>query len=260
MAETLPLEILRYVFSYLDDHLAPYACVCRQWQVAAEQFIFAGLHINSADLEDFRQVALPPHHSASRCFHMRRLYFKVVLPEYSVAARGHYENLNDRDSNSKVFTQAITSLFEILSSWPDADRHQTSLQIYAESPSDWEAETDSNARRIRLQRCYAFPGQELLHRRYERSYLQLMEVTLPNVECITSLEVLGYGKYRNIATGSVSEMVARLPRLDTINAELRDRGGRGTAASDRLDGKLYQPSLFNPFKLSTGSDSVNRFS
>lgn len=259
MAETLPLEILRYVFSYLDDHLAPYACVCRQWQVAAEQFIFAGLHINSADLEDFRQVALPPH-SASRCFHMRRLYFKVVLPEYSVAARGHYENLNDRDSNSKVFTQAITSLFEILSSWPDADRHQISLQIYAESPSDWEAETDSNARRIRLQRCYAFPGQELLHRRYERSYLQLMEVTLPNVECITSLEVLGYGKYRNIATGSVSEMVARLPRLDTINAELRDRGGRGTAASDRLDGKLYQPSLFNPFKLSTGSDSVNRFS
>ncbi|CAI7589407.1 unnamed protein product [Penicillium viridicatum] len=233
MAGTLPIETLRYVFSYLEGHLAPYACVCRQWQVAAEQFTFADLHINSADLEDFRQIALSSH-SASRCYHVRHLYFKVVLPEYSVAARGHYENRNDRDRNSKVFTQAITSLFEIMSSWPDGDRHQISLQIYAKSPSDWEAETDWNVRRIRLQRCYAFPNQELLHRRYERSYLQLTEITLPNVECITSLKVLGYGRYRNIAPGSVSEMVSRLPRLDTINAELRDRERRGTAASDSL--------------------------
>ncbi|OQD60687.1 hypothetical protein PENPOL_c021G10365 [Penicillium polonicum] len=232
MAETLPLETLRCVFSYLEGRLAPYACVCRQWQVAAEQLTFADLHINSADLEDFRQIALSSH-SASRCFHVSHLYFKVILPEYSVTARGHYENRNDRDGNSKVFTQAITSLFEILSSWPDADRHQISLQIYAKSPSDWESETDWVVRRIRLQRCYAFPEQELLHRRYERSYLQLTEA-LPNVECITSLKVLGCGRYRNIAPGSVSEMVAHLPRLDTINAELRDRDRRGTAASDSL--------------------------
>lgn len=258
MAESLPLETLRHIFSYLQDHLAPYACVCRQWQVAAEQLTFADLHINSADLEDLRQIVLSSH-SVGRSFHVRHLYFKVVLPEYSVAARGHYENRNDRDGNSKVFTQAITSLFEILGSWPDANRHQMSLQIYARSPSDWEAEPDWTIRRIRLQRCYAFPKQELLHRRYERSYLQLTEITLPDVKCITSLKVLGYGRYRNIAPGSVSEMVVRLPRLDTLNAELRDRERKGAAVSNGVGGKLYQPSLCDSFKLSTGSDSVNRF-
>ncbi|KAJ5932539.1 hypothetical protein N7516_007028 [Penicillium verrucosum] len=234
MAETLPLEILRNIFDYVDVNLAPYACVCRQWQVAVEQFLFASLLIDSADLEDFRQIVLSSH-SASRCFHMRRLYFKVILPEYSVAARGHYENRNDRDGNSKVFTQAITSLFEILSSWPDVHRHQLSLEICAESPSDWDAETSFDAQCTRLEEHYAYPRQELLHRRYERSYLQLTEITLPNVECVTSLDILGYGQYRNILTGSVSEMVARLPRLDTINAELRDSGRRGAAASDNLD-------------------------
>ncbi|KAL2704454.1 hypothetical protein AAEP93_005525 [Penicillium crustosum] len=234
MAATLPLETLRQIFSYLEGGLAPYSCVCGQWQLAAEQLTFASLHINSVDLEDFRQIAFSSH-SVSRCFHLRRIDLKVVIPEYSVAARGRYENQNDRDGNSKVFTQAITSLFEILSSWPDADRHQISLQIYANSPSDWEAETDRTVRRIRLQRCYAFPKEELLHRRYERSYLQLTEVPLPNVKCITSLKVLGYGKYRNILPGSVSEMVARLPRLDTLNVEIRDRLRRGAAASDSLD-------------------------
>jgi hypothetical protein len=258
MAESLPLETLRQIFSNLQDNLAPYASVCRKWQVAAEQLTFADLHINSADLEDFSQIVLSSH-SVSRCFHVRRLYFKVIIPEYTVAARGHYENRNDRDGNSKVFTQAITSLFEIMSSWPDADRHQMSLQIYARSPSDWEAEKDWTIRRIRAQRCYAFPNQELLHRRYQRSYLQLSEVTLPNVKCITSLRVLGYGRYRNIAPGSVSEMVARLPRLDTINAELRDRERKDAAASDDVGGKLHQPSVCNYFKLSTGSNSVNRF-
>ncbi|CAI7582851.1 unnamed protein product [Penicillium discolor] len=233
MAATLPLETLRQIFSYLEGDLARYACVCGQWQLAVEQLTFANLHLNSVDLEDFRQIAFFPH-SVNRCFHLRRVYFEVAIPEYSVAARGHYENQNDRDGNSKVFTQAITSLFEILSSWPDADRHQMSLQIYAMSPSDWEAETDRTVRRIRLQRCYAFPKEELLHRRYERSYLQLTEIPLPNVRCITSLNVLGYGRFRNISPGSVSEMVAHLPRLDTIIAEIRDRPRRGAAASESI--------------------------
>ncbi|CRL29363.1 unnamed protein product [Penicillium camemberti] len=233
MAGTLPLETLRQIFSYLGGDLAPYAGVCRQWQLAAEQLTFTELHIDSTELEDFRQIALSSH-SIRRCFHVRRLYFNVVLPEYSVAARGQYENQNDRDSNNRVFAQATTCLFEILSQWPDSDSHQISLQIYAISPSDLEAETDRTVRHIRLQRCYAFPDDELLHRRYESSYLQLSEVPLPNVKCITSLRVLGYGRYRNIAPGSVSEMVARLPRLDTINADIRERPRRGGPLSESL--------------------------
>ncbi|KAJ5951931.1 uncharacterized protein N7479_010344 [Penicillium vulpinum] len=234
MARSLPLEILEQIFSYHPESLTAYACVCRQWQVAAEAFTFADLHIDSASLEDFRRIVASPH-SVSRYFYIRSLYFKIILPDYSVAARSQYENQDDRDGNNKVFTQAIKGLFESLSSWPNYDGYEVLLQIYAKSPSDWQSEEDWVTRRARQQRGHAFPEQELLHRRYESSYLQLMEkVALPDVKCITSLKVMGCDALRNIAPGAVSVMVIHLPRLETINAKLRDKEKKATEMTDSL--------------------------
>jgi hypothetical protein len=239
MAGSLPLEILQEIFSYQPGHLASCACVCRQWQVAAERFTFADLHISSADLEDFQQI-FPISNSAGRCFHLRSLHFKIIIPKYSIAARAKYEDQDDRDSNNNAFTQAITSLFEILSSWPEYDRYM-SLQIYARSPSDWQAEPDWNRRRARLRRGCLFPGKDLLQRRYQDSYLQLMrKIVLPGVKCITSLDVMGCEKFRNIAPGAVYAMVVRLPRLQTVTATLRDKARDGTGMGDSLDGKSYE--------------------
>ncbi|CAG8897572.1 unnamed protein product [Penicillium egyptiacum] len=233
MAGSLPLETLQHIFSYQTSRLTPCTCVCRQWQVAAERFTFADLHINSADLDDFRRI-LPLSNSAGRRFHLRSLYFKIILPEYSVAARGHYETQDDRDGNNKVFTQAITSLFEILSSWPKYDCYM-SLQIYARSPSDWQAEPDWTIRRTRQERGYAFPEEELLQRRYQDSYLQLMGKTgLPDVKCITSLDVSGCENFRNIAPGAVSKITVHLPRLQTITARLCDKVRNDTEMCDGL--------------------------
>ncbi|KAJ5355942.1 hypothetical protein N7517_010551 [Penicillium concentricum] len=234
MAGSLPLETLQQIFSYQPDSVIQYACVCRQWQAAAETFTFAELHINSEDLESFRHIV-----ASSRCpgryFHVRSLYFKVVLPVYSHRARGRYENEDDRHANNKVFTQAITSLFDILSSWPDYDRYQIVLQIYARSPSDWQAEPDWTTRRGRQQLGYAFPEQDLLHRRYERSYLQLTKkVPLPDVKCITTFEVRGSDTLRNIAPDAVSGMVSHFPRLETIIASLRDNEPKDAEISDSL--------------------------
>ncbi|KGO78186.1 hypothetical protein PITC_034010 [Penicillium italicum] len=235
MAESLPLETLQHIFLYLPDNLTPCACVCRQWQVAAENFNFADLHINLADLEDFCQIVLSPN-STSRWGHVQSLHFKVVLPEYGVTARGHYENQDDCDSNNKVFTQAITSLFEILSSWPNYDRCEMELQVYARSPSDWRAEPDWSTRRARQQRGYAFPEEELLDRRYQDSYLQLTgKVSLPDVNCIKSFQVSGCDSVRNIAPGAVSEMVAHLPRLQTLQANLCEKERRDTAMCTSLE-------------------------
>ncbi|KAF3027856.1 hypothetical protein E8E15_010180 [Penicillium rubens] len=234
MAGSLPLEILQEIFSYQPGHLASCACVCRQWQVAAERFTFADLHISLADLEDFQQI-FPISNSAGRCFHLRSLHFKIIIPKYSIAARAKYEDQDDRDSNNNAFTQAITSLFEILSSWPEYDRYM-SLQIYARSPSDWQAEPDWNRRRARLRRGCLFPEKDLLQRRYQDSYLQLMrKIVLPDVKCITSLDVMGCEKFRNIAPGAVYAMVVRLPRLQTVTATLRDKARDGTGMGDSLD-------------------------
>lgn len=239
MAKSLPLETLQEIFSYQTGRLASCACVCRQWQLAAERFTFADLHISSADLEDFRQM-FPVSNSAGRRFHLRSLHFKINLPKYGIAARGQYEDQYDRDTNSNVFTQAITSLFKILSSWPEYDRYM-SLQIYARSPSsDWQAEPDWTTRRARLERGRAFPEEELLQRRYQDSYLQLRgKIALRDVKCITSLDVMGCDNFRNIAPGAVSEMVVHLPRLQTVTATLRDkvRNGPEMGDSDSLGGR-----------------------
>ncbi|OQE85838.1 hypothetical protein PENNAL_c0023G11829 [Penicillium nalgiovense] len=232
MAKSLPLETLQEIFSYQTGRLASCACVCRQWQLAAERFTFADLHISSADLEDFRQM-FPVSNSAGRRFHLRSLHFKINLPKYGIAARGQYEDQYDRDTNSNVFTQAITSLFKILSSWPEYDRYM-SLQIYARSPSsDWQAEPDWTTRRARLERGRAFPEEELLQRRYQDSYLQLRgKIALRDVKCITSLDVMGCDNFRNIAPGAVSEMVVHLPRLQTVTATLRDKVRNGPEMGD----------------------------
>ncbi|CAI7659207.1 unnamed protein product [Penicillium glandicola] len=238
MAASLPFETLLQIFSYHTGHLTPCACVCRQWQLAVEIFTFADLHINSADLEDFRQTIASPH-SAGRYSNLRNVYFKVILPEYSVAARGCYENEDDCDSNNRVFTQAITSLFQILSSWPDYDEYKIFLKIYARSPSDWQAEPDWTTRTARRQRGYAFPEEDLLNRRYESSSLQLTgKIALPDVRCITSFEVPGCGDVRNIAMGAVSEMVAHLPQLHTINVRIGDKETKAAAMCDILRGYL----------------------
>ncbi|CAG7935321.1 unnamed protein product [Penicillium nalgiovense] len=241
MAKSLPLETLQEIFSYQTGRLASCACVCRQWQLAAERFTFADLHISSADLEDFRQM-FPVSNSAGRRFHLRSLHFKINLPKYGIAARGQYEDQYDRDTNSNVFTQAITSLFKILSSWPEYDRYM-SLQIYARSPSsDWQAEPDWTTRRARLERGRAFPEEELLQRRYQDSYLQLRgKIALRDVKCITSLDVMGCDNFRNIAPGAVSEMVVHLPRLQTVTATLRDKVRNGPEMGDSDSLGDYSP-------------------
>lgn len=232
MAESLPLETLQHIFSYLLDHLTPCACVCKQWQVAAEKFNFADLRINLADLEDFRQIFLSSH-SRHRWFYVKSLNYKIVIPEYSVADRGHYENQDDCDRNNKVFTQAMLSLFEILSLLPSHDRKAISLKIYARSPSDWQGEPDWDTRRARQQRGYAFPEEELLDRRYQDSYLRLTgNVSLSNVYCVTSFQVIGCDSFRNVAPETLSEMVAHLPQLQNLHASLRKQYSMNAASCE----------------------------
>lgn len=232
---SLSLDILLQIFSYLADDLVACTCVCREWQVAAEKFTFADLHINSLNLEDFRRIVASSNYSW-RTFYVRKLYFKVILLEYDVAARAQYETQDDRDGNNIVFTQSVTTLFDILSSWPDEDDWpQISMQMYARSPSDWEAEPDWETRKARKQTGNLFPEQELLDARYHSSYLQLTgDGDLPSAKCITSLTVSGCRSYRNIAPIAVSQMLAKLPRLEDADLTLSDNERKDALLRDIL--------------------------
>lgn len=172
-AQSLPLETLLQIFDCSTGSLAPYASVCRAWQIAVEKLTFADLHINSSNLEEFDKMT-GSSKFPERSHYVQKIFFKVVLPGYSISARGRYENQLDRDRNNKVFTQAITSLFQLLSSWPHGSYDATHLELYSLSPSDWRAEPDWPKRISRQQTARAFPEKELLDRRYESSYLELL--------------------------------------------------------------------------------------
>jgi hypothetical protein len=235
-AQSLPLETLLQIFGYIPGGLAQYASVCRAWQIAVEKLTFADLHIDSSNLEEFDEITTSTK-SPGRSHHVKNLFFKVKLPEYSFAARGWYETQRDRDCNNRVFTQAIASLFQILSLWPNGSYEAKHLEICSLSPCDWRAEEDWPGRSLRQQTAMAFPEQELLGRRYESSYLEILEDThISNAMCITSVRFPGYSIHRKTAPKAFSKIISHLPRLQNINAELRD---------DERDDELLRDGLRN---------------
>lgn len=243
MARSLPLETLLHIFSFLKEDLVACASVCREWQVAAEKTTFGHLLANSENLEDLRRIVGHTSTPWRPCF-VKKLDFKCILPAYSVKARARYENEDDRRSNDISFTQAITSLFDVLSSWSADYRCEIELVIYARSLSDFESEPDWNKRKIRSQRGIAFPEEDLLQARYRSSYLQLTEKAhISTANCVVGLRLLGI-HYRDVSPQSASEIVSRLPRLRTLSADLSDSGGKCLTTRDQL--RNGTSSLFFP--------------
>jgi hypothetical protein len=250
-AQSLPLETLYQIFGYINGSLAPYASVCRTWQSAVEKLTFADLNINSSILEEFDQIT-GSSKSLGRYYHIKKIFFKVVLPKYSVAARSRYENEHDRNRNNEAFTHAIESLFRILSSWPNECCNTKYLELYSRSPSDWQAEPDWGKRAARQKTGCIFLERDLLERRYEHCYLGLIEESnLSNVDCISSFRIPGQYSHRKIAPKAVSKMVSHLPRLQHINVALNDCESEDIMLRDQLrNGKsslvYLLSSLFPP--------------
>lgn len=66
-------------------------------------------------------------------------------------------------------------------------------------------------------------SDDLLHRRYEHSFLELAENadTLPPIDIICELEIRTV-VYRNIAPETAFRIISRLPRLRSLQAEFDD--------------------------------------
>jgi hypothetical protein len=223
---TLPLEIIHHVFSFLspESSLAPYASVNKQWQMLVEKTTFSCLHLTPAQLPDLLRFV---NASSRRRAYVRKIELLVILPGYSIPARGEVETADEQRRNDESFTRAIHSLFDILSFWPDSC-HLT-LHVFARSPSDLNGEPDMTKRKKRL--LYKRRGNDLLDLRYHHSYLRLsaLEHTLQPVRAIVDLDVIGdisYSDYRRIAPAAVSGIISCLPRLRTVNGVLCDNERR----------------------------------
>lgn len=231
---TLPLEIIHHVFSFLspESSLAPYASVNKQWQMLVEKTTFSCLHLTPAQLPDLLHFVSA---SSRRRSYVRKIELLVILPGYSIPARGEVQTADEQRRNDESFTRAIHSLFDILSFWPDSC-HLT-LRVFARSPGDLNGEPDMTKRKKRL--LYKRRGNDLLDLRYHHSYLRLsaLEHTLPPVRAIVDLDVIGdisYSDYRRIAPAAVSGIISCLPRLRTVNGVLCDNERRDMTVRQSL--------------------------
>lgn len=257
MALSLPPEILDHIFSYLtyewhEESLASaglfnikqfnwhiYASVCKQWQAFVERKNFTDIQLTPARLPEFRRIfGLSGYEPSSLSKYRRRilksLTYKVILPEYDVEARARAENKADRKQNSRVFTDGMKTLWEVLSTWPENTQHQLSLRLWAQSPSDHLARHDSDAMLARFQK--RFETGDILGDRYENSFLELTEDMGRPINIVDEL-IIETIIYRQITPASAFNIISRLPKLKTVNLQINDpelNGEKEEQFRDRL--------------------------
>lgn len=241
--DLLPPELISLVLDHIirernyvrgSRSLAPYATLGRHWQAIIERRTFAKIRIHTAKrMEEFQRIVTEPRRRS--CIQLIKLV--VQLESYDVQARAQWETDEDRQQNNKIFTSTICTLFKILSIWPK-DAASIELFIQAKSPSD---SLDFKQRRKQAARSRL---DDLLHKRYERSYLQFSRTTTdvecPPVPIVTYLSIQGLGNQRLIEPASTVFIASKLPQLNRVELLMRDECKRDERLRQHLrNGKLH---------------------
>jgi hypothetical protein len=103
-----------------NPSISGFATISRTWNKAVENFTFQTLSILNTDLEHFQRIA---QHDRRRS--LRELCLTIVLPTYFDKECGEIESEADKNANNVVFTEVISTLFNILKLWEDAGLDRT---------------------------------------------------------------------------------------------------------------------------------------
>ncbi|KXG47504.1 uncharacterized protein PGRI_013740 [Penicillium griseofulvum] len=257
MGFQLPPELTTIVLEYIigkeNANLAPYATINRDWQAIVERRTFERIKINTAKrLAEFNQFPWDQVLWRQRRYHVRKIELIVELESYDGEARTRYENEEEMQRNSNIFTISIQSLFNTLSEWPDNEAGVT-LSIRAQSPGDISAQGPE----IRKQRGWEprILADDIWDMRHERSYLQFNEGAV-GAQCravpiIMYLDIMGAMGHRKLEPASTSLIASKLPRLHDLELCLDDnckwnpqiRKFRRNDFADSI--QLWPPSIGN---------------
>ncbi|KAF4992349.1 hypothetical protein FDECE_13745 [Fusarium decemcellulare] len=118
------------------------ATVSREWQCFFEKETFRRLALTSSDLTTFSRVVRGKN--AVRLNYINHLWLNVKLTEYTQRIYDRPESATNIGKNNRIFSCAIATLLNALSSWEGIHGGLT-LEIRAHSPSDqkyhpWELE------------------------------------------------------------------------------------------------------------------------
>lgn len=113
----MPYDVSAIIISILVEgleRLSPYATVSRDWQHLIEKHTFAGLRITSNDLLLLSRIVTP-----ERANSVRQVDFTIELVNYNNPALLPLQRTaSEQDQNSRLFSDSIKQLFQILQRWP----------------------------------------------------------------------------------------------------------------------------------------------
>ena len=227
----LPLEIIDIIVSHLQctddvtqtgrELVRPkIACVSRKWQLAVERVVCREVRFKNAELDAFASVFSRPRRRAL----IETLRFEIVLPTYSDTECGVCESDQDRLANNRAASEAVASLFHLLSGWGSDPDVAVRLFLLVYSPMD---SSYRGADKLAKDQLGVFWGSraDLFGKRYQNSYIQLSDLDkLPVVPCLEW--VSPHAGSREFHPGSDLALMTKAP------------------ARERLTWNYYKPTVF----------------
>lgn len=205
--------------------VAKYAVVSKEWQAGIERHTFSNLRLTPSRLTDFGRIV-----RGVRKGYVCSIDLDVVLPPYSKAEYGKFENDEDQARNNQSFSRTVQSLFNTLHSWTQDEVKSQGIRLSVKfySPSDL-FRLSQDERRARVQKRSLGGPKDIFDLRYDQSYLRFIplkteageEILLESVYVITEIRVEP-GDLRHMWPASCSQIAAKLPRLRSFNAYLWD--------------------------------------
>ncbi|EGR48441.1 uncharacterized protein TRIREDRAFT_107866 [Trichoderma reesei QM6a] len=144
----LPVELRQKILNFVGSpfsgrqydglaspKLAPFATVCREWQVFFETCTFRRLVLDPDSLARFDTII---RRRDSRLGYIRKLWLRIKLSTYNCPDCNYPEDVVTQNLNNGIFTDCILSLLGTLKLWVPA-RHGAQglvLMLSVSSPSD----------------------------------------------------------------------------------------------------------------------------
>jgi hypothetical protein len=227
--QNLPAETIDSIVGFIElKELSRYSALSTYFQSAVERRTHESITLKSTELDSFTKI----FSSSRRRAILSNLLYQVILPKYDHRYYDRYERKSDRNANNRVYTEAIKSLFRLLSAWQDDSNSSQlkdgfnprgiALEIRAYSPSDKPHRSDEDGA-IRL----VSPGGDcdLEHRRYKRSFLRVLETeNIPAVSFIKSFSIFTWeeGDVRFVEPSTVASLAGLMPGLERFDWTLPD--------------------------------------
>ncbi|KAL7937247.1 hypothetical protein V8C35DRAFT_277736 [Trichoderma chlorosporum] len=239
---SLPPEIRRMILEAIANQKAPgwasLASVCREWQYVLEKANFYKIKLRPARLDDFKSIIPPQKRNL-----IHHICLTVELPHYRPLCCSIRPPL--QDGYTSIVSEAICTLFSILSAWEPAEHLALEINVYSLSdnkhcikniylssdtaevgedamPDDWKAPLhhDPGHGWVKGQHVRP-PARRDIKLLFTPIWLHFKS-ELPKVEAVTSFIIRRQFR-RNFAPDSFRLILSKLPRLEHLSYEMWDQ-------------------------------------